>query len=232
MSDVQDIVAAIDAHFKAGPLAGKHIIVTAGPTQEAIDPVRSIINRSSGKQGYAVAASLARLGATVTLISGPTRLDAPLGVTRIDVGSARDMQAAVQQALPADVFVGVAAVADWRVEAAPQKIKKTDCAAPVLKLIENPDILADVAQLKKNRPKLVIGFAAETEHVLDHARAKRTRKGCDWIVANDVSPAGGVFGSDNTTLHVITAADETTWSAVSKHDAADRLARKIADVLA
>jgi phosphopantothenoylcysteine decarboxylase / phosphopantothenate---cysteine ligase len=232
MSDVQDIVAAIDAHFKAGPLAGKHIIVTAGPTQEAIDPVRSIINRSSGKQGYAVAASLARLGATVTLISGPTRLDAPPGVTRIDVESARDMQAAVQQALPADVFVGVAAVADWRVEAAPQKIKKADGAAPTLKLLENPDILAGVAQLKKGRPKLVIGFAAETENVLDHARAKRARKGCDWIIANDVSPAGGVFGSDTTTLHVITAADETTWSAVSKVDAADRLARKIADVLA
>jgi phosphopantothenoylcysteine decarboxylase / phosphopantothenate---cysteine ligase len=232
MSDVPDIVAAIDAQFKAGPLKGKHIIVTAGPTQEAIDPVRSIINRSSGKQGYAVAASLARLGASVTLISGPTRLDVPLGVTRLEVESARDMQAAVQQALPADVFVGVAAVADWRVEAAPQKIKKTDGAAPSLKLIENPDILAGVAQLKKGRPSLVIGFAAETQDVLAQARAKRVRKGCDWIVANDVSPASGVFGGDTTTLHVITPNAETTWSHVSKIDAADHLARKIADVFA
>jgi phosphopantothenoylcysteine decarboxylase / phosphopantothenate---cysteine ligase len=232
MSDVHDIVAAIDAQFKAGPLVGKHIVVTAGSTQEAIDPVRSIINRSSGKQGYAVAASLARLGATVTLISGPTRLDVPPGVTLIDVESARDMQAAVQQALPADVFVSVAAVADWRVETAAQKIKKADGAAPTLKLIENPDILAGVAQLKSGRPQLVIGFAAETEHVAEHARAKRARKGCDWMIANDVSPASGVFGGDTTTLHVITADDETTWSNVSKRDAADRLARKIADVLA
>jgi phosphopantothenoylcysteine decarboxylase / phosphopantothenate---cysteine ligase len=231
MSDVPDIAAAIDAQFKAGPLNGRHIIVTAGPTQEAIDPVRSIINRSSGKQGYALAASLARLGARVTLVSGPTRLDAPLGVTRLEVESARDMQVAVEQALPADVFVGVAAVADWRVEAAPQKIKKADGATPTLKLIENPDILASVAQLTQHRPKLVIGFAAETEQVLSHARAKRVRKGCDWMIANDVSPTSGVFGGDMTTLHVITAHDETTWSHVSKTDAADQLARKIADVL-
>jgi phosphopantothenoylcysteine decarboxylase / phosphopantothenate---cysteine ligase len=231
MSDVAEIVAAIDAQFKAGPLKGKHIIVTAGPTQEAIDPVRSIINRSSGKQGYAMAASLAKLGADVTLISGPTRLDAPTGMTRVNVESARDMQAAVTKALPADVFVAVAAVADWRVDAATQKIKKTSSAPPTLMLVENPDILAGVAALEQNRPQLVIGFAAETETVLANARAKRVRKNCDWMIANDVSPASGVFGGDSTTVHVITATDETTWSNISKTEVADRLARKIADVI-
>lgn len=231
MSDVADIVKAIDAQFHTGPLKGKHAIVTAGPTQEPIDPVRSIINRSSGKQGYAVAASLAQLGATVTLISGPTQLDTPTGVTRVDVQTARDMQAAVMQALPADVFVGVAAVADWRVEQAAHKIKKIVGGVPTLKLIENPDILASIAVLKTHRPRLVIGFAAETDAVLEHARAKRLRKKCDWIVANDVSPTSGVFGGDTTSLHVITATDETSWLDVSKADAADRLARKIADVL-
>jgi phosphopantothenoylcysteine decarboxylase / phosphopantothenate---cysteine ligase len=232
MSDVPDIVAAIDAHFKAGPLKGKHIIVTAGPTHEPIDPVRSIINRSSGKQGYAVAASLARLGARVTLVSGPTQLAAPVGVKRINVETAREMHSAVMQALPADCFVGVAAVADWRAETAGQKLKKQDGQMPTLTLIENPDILAGIATLKDNRPPLVIGFAAETENVLAHARAKRAKKQCDWIIANDVSDGTGVFGGDNTTLHVITAETETTWSDVSKQEAADQLARKIADVLA
>jgi phosphopantothenoylcysteine decarboxylase / phosphopantothenate---cysteine ligase len=232
MSDVAEIVAAIDAQFHTGLLKGKHVIVTAGPTQEPIDPVRSIINRSSGKQGYAVAASLAQLGATVTLISGPTQLDAPAGVTRVDVQTARDMQTAVMQALPADVFVGVAAVADWRVEQAVHKIKKTAGSVPTLKLIENPDILAGIAALEIQRPRLVIGFAAETDAVLEHARAKRLKKKCDWIVANDVSPECGVFGGDTTSLHVITATDETSWLEVSKADAANHLARKIADVLA
>jgi phosphopantothenoylcysteine decarboxylase / phosphopantothenate---cysteine ligase len=232
MSDVPDIVAAINAHFKAGPLNGKHIIVTAGPTHEPIDPVRSIINRSSGKQGYAIARSLAQLGARITLVSGPTQLDTPAGVTRINVETARDMQTAVLQALPADGFVGVAAVADWRAEPAAQKLKKQSGQMPTLTLIENPDILAGIAALGDSRPQLVIGFAAETESVLDHARAKRVRKNCDWIIANDVSPGSGVFGSDSTTLHVITAETETTWSEVSKQEAADRLARKIADALA
>jgi phosphopantothenoylcysteine decarboxylase / phosphopantothenate---cysteine ligase len=237
MSDVADIAAAIQASFKDqasfndGPLKGRHIIVTAGPTQEPIDPVRSIINRSSGKQGYAIANSLARLGADVTLISGPTRLDAPPGVTRVDVETARDMQAAVRQALPADVFVGVAAVVDWRVEEAAQKIKKHAGETPVLNLVENPDILAGVAALEKDRPHLVVGFAAETERVLENARAKRLKKHCDWMLANDVSPATGVFGGDTTTVHMITPTEETSWSNISKTEAADRLARKIADVL-
>ncbi len=232
MSDITDIMAAIVAQFRDGPLKDKHIIVTAGPTHEPIDPVRSIINRSSGKQGYAIAASLAKLGARVTLVSGPTRLETPTGVTRLDVETARDMQAAVMQALPADTYVGVAAVADWRVDSAAQKIKKQSGSLPTLTLVENPDILAGVAALKKNRPRLVIGFAAETESVREHARDKRLKKQCDWIIANDVSPASGVFGGDTTTLHVITAKDEITWSDISKQEAADRLARKIADALA
>ncbi len=232
MSEVSDIVSAIDAMFKAGPLSGKHLIVTAGPTHEPIDPVRAIINRSSGKQGYAVARSLAQLGARVTLVSGPTQLETPHGVTRINVETARDMQAAVERALPADGFVGVAAVADWRAEPAAQKLKKQSGQMPTLMLVENPDILAGVAAPTDQRPRLVIGFAAETEAVLDHARAKRLKKNCDWIVANDVSPASGVFGSDHTSVHLITAESETSWPQLSKQEVADRLARKIADVLA
>lgn len=214
-------------------LSGLHALVTAGPTHEPIDPVRYIANRSSGKQGFAIAAALAAQGARVTLVSGPVALPTPPGVTRIDVETARAMADASLKALPADVAVMVAAVADWRVEAAPAKIKKQASGAPpVLALVENPDILADIAALPAGqRPRLVIGFAAETDAVLDHARDKYARKGCDWIVANDVSPASGVMGGDVTTVHLISATGTQTWAQVSKHDAATRLADRIADAL-
>ena len=231
MSDVPDIVAAVRSFFEGGPLKGKHILLTAGPTEEPIDPVRSITNRSSGKQGYAIAAALAQLGARVTLISGPVHLETPAGVTRVDVRTAREMQSEVMGALPVDGFISVAAVADWRVDTAPEKLKKQSGGPPSLKLVENPDILAGVCAAGALRPRLVVGFAAETEQVLEHARAKRQRKGCDWIVANDVSPETGVFGGDATTLHVITASDEFSWTKISKAEAASRLARKIADAL-
>jgi phosphopantothenoylcysteine decarboxylase/phosphopantothenate--cysteine ligase len=213
-----------------GVLAGKHIIVTAGPTHEPIDPVRYIANRSSGKQGYAIAGALAALGARVSLISGPVTLPTPRGVDRIDVESARDMEAAVDAALPADVAVMVAAVADWRAEsAAGQKIKKDGSGTPAtLHLTENPDILAGLAASER-RPRLLIGFAAETEHVVDHAIAKRERKDCDWIVANDVS--GNVMGGDSNSIHIITRDGVESWEELPKADVARRLAARIADEL-
>jgi len=211
-----------------GPLAGKRVIVTAGPTHEPIDPVRYIANRSSGKQGFAIAAALAELGAEVRLIAGPVTLQTPRGVNRVDVETARDMAAAVVAALPADAAVMVAAVADWRVDlAACQKIKKGD-AAPALSLTENPDILAELGRSDR-RPRLLIGFAAETERVIEHATAKRARKRADWIVANDVS--GDVMGGDANTVHLVTAEGIESWSRLPKHDVAMRLARKIADAL-
>ena len=190
-----------------GPLKGKHVLVTAGPTYEAIDPVRFIANRSSGRQGFAIAAAAAAAGARVTLVSGPVALATPRGVDRIDIESAREMAAAVKKALPADVAVMVAAVADWRTDGeATEKMKKRGSAPPALRLTENPDILATVASGTK-RPKLVIGFAAETEKVLEHAKEKRARKGADWIVANDVSgPKGkGVMGGAHNTVHIVSA---------------------------
>jgi phosphopantothenoylcysteine decarboxylase/phosphopantothenate--cysteine ligase len=211
-----------------GPLDGKHVIVTAGPTQEPIDPVRVIANRSSGKQGYAIAEALAALGARVTLVSGPTGLATPDGVDRRDVETAREMQQAVDAALPADAAVMVAAVADWRVDTAPNKLKK-DGGPPALNWSQNPDILAELAKSAK-RPKLLIGFAAETEKVVDAARDKRKRKGCDWIIANDVS--GDVMGSDRNEVHLITANGTESWPAASKRDIADQLAQRIADALA
>ena len=183
-------------------LDGKHVIVTAGPTHEPIDPVRYIANRSSGQQGFALAAALAALGARVTLIAGPVTLATPADVTRVDVETAIEMHDAVFAALPADAAILVAAVADWRVEAAGQKIKK-GAGAPVLRLVENPDILATLAK-DPRRPALLIGFAAETEKVIDHATAKRERKNVDWIVANDVS--GDVMGGSNNAVHIVTAA--------------------------
>jgi phosphopantothenoylcysteine decarboxylase / phosphopantothenate---cysteine ligase len=232
MLEVPDILAAIGALLGEGPLKGTHALVTAGPTHEAIDPVRYIANRSSGKQGFAIAAALANAGARVTLVSGPVQLPTPPGVTRIDVQSALDMEAACKKSLPADMAICVAAVADWRTEAAHQKIKKTRTGLPRLALTENPDILAGLAALpKKSRPKLVIGFAAETEKVLDHATAKRRRKGCDWIVANDVSQAsdipGGVMGSDFTTVHLITATGSETWPQLGKMAVAEKLVQRI-----
>ena len=202
-----------------------HIIVTAGPTHEPIDPVRYIANRSSGKQGFAIAAALARLGARVTLIAGPVTLATPPGVIRIDVQTARDMAAAVDAALPADAAILVAAVADWRVEEAAQKIKKDGSGVmPTLTLVENPDILAELARSPK-RPKLLIGFAAETENVIEHAQAKLARKGCDWIVANDVS--GDVMGGAANAVHFVTADGVESWERMGKDEVAERLAERV-----
>jgi phosphopantothenoylcysteine decarboxylase/phosphopantothenate--cysteine ligase len=210
------------------PLSGRHVLVTAGPTWEAIDPVRYIANRSSGKQGFAIAAAAAALGAKVTLVSGPVSLKTPLGVRRIDVESAEDMAKAVKHALPADVAVMVAAVADWRPkEYRGEKIKKRGSAPPALMLTENPDILANVAAGAK-RPELVIGFAAETDNVLDHAKAKRKRKGADWIVANDVS--GDVMGGDRNRVHILSAEGVETLDEMPKSAVAMALAERIAAV--
>jgi phosphopantothenoylcysteine decarboxylase / phosphopantothenate---cysteine ligase len=235
MAEPMEIVAAVEAVFapRAGLLAGKRVLVTAGPTHEPIDPVRYIANRSSGKQGYAIAKAAADAGATVTLVSGPVTLADPPGVTVKRVESARDMLAAVEKALPADAAVFAAAVADWRVaEAGEQKIKKTAGGAPKLALVENPDILATIAQRKTLRPKLVVGFAAETEHVIENARAKRERKGCDWIVANDVSPATGIMGGDRNAVHLITADGVESWPDEAKDDVATDLVARIAKALA
>ena len=211
-----------------GKLSGRHILVTAGPTHEPIDPVRYIANRSSGRQGYAIAAALAEQGAQVTLISGPVHLATPAGVTRIDVETAREMQAAVDAALPADAAIMVAAVADWRAEANGQKIKKKGDTPPPIKLTENPDILLGLAR-HAQRPALLIGFAAETEHVLEHAQAKLAKKGCDWIVANDVS--GDVMGGENNTVHIVTKSGVESWEKLSKDAVARKLTEKIADAL-
>ncbi len=208
-------------------LDGKHILVTAGPTHEPIDPVRYLANRSSGKQGFAIAAALARRGARVTLVAGPVTLPTPAGVERIDVETALEMAAAVAAALPVDAAVMVAAVADWRVEGVAQKIKK-GAEAPVLRLVENPDILATLAR-SPNRPRLLIGFAAETERVVEHASAKRLRKTVDWIVANDVS--GDVMGGDANSIHLVTASGVETWARMPKDQVADRLAGRIASAL-
>ena len=209
-------------------LAGRHILVTAGPTHEPIDPVRYLANRSSGKQGFAIAAALARRGARVTLIAGPVTLDTPTGVNRIDVETALQMQAAVAAALPADAAILVAAVADWRVEGAGQKIKKGTGGPPTLRLVENPDILAGLAASPR-RPRLLVGFAAETERVIEHATAKRTRKTVDWIVANDVS--GDVMGGAANTVHIVTATGVESWERMPKDAVAERLADRIAAAL-
>ncbi|HEX8401254.1 MAG TPA: bifunctional phosphopantothenoylcysteine decarboxylase/phosphopantothenate--cysteine ligase CoaBC [Allosphingosinicella sp.] len=225
-------VEALPPHlFTAGKarLAGKHVLVTAGPTHEPIDPVRMLANRSSGKQGFAIAHAAAALGARVTLVAGPVALPTPAGVTRIDVETALEMQAAVRAALPADGAVMVAAVADWRVEASPTKIKKRPAGPPELRFLENPDLLADLAAAPA-RPRLLVGFAAETDDVLDNARAKLRRKGCDWIVANDVS--GDVMGGDANQVHLVTASGVESWERLSKDEVARRLAERIATELA
>ena len=212
------------------PLFGKRILVTAGPTHEAIDPVRYIANRSSGRQGFAIAAAAADLGAEVTLIAGPVHLPTPSGVLRIDVETALEMQAEVEKALPVDAAIMVAAVADWRAAQAPdQKIKKDGNAIPPLALTENPDILASLA-MHKQRPKLVIGFAAETENIIAHAQAKLAKKGCDWIVANDVS--GDVMGGENNAFHIVTKAGVDSWLESPKDVIARKLMEKVADELA
>jgi len=232
MAEPLEVVAAVEQMLGAGGiLKGRRALVTSGPTHEAIDPVRYIANRSSGKQGHAIAAALAQLGADTVLVSGPTAERDPPGVTVVHVQSARDMLAACEKALPADVAVCAAAVADWRAEAAPQKLKKKNGAPPALKLVENPDILASLSKPGNRRPRLVVGFAAETEKVVEHAKAKRTRKGCDWILANDVSPATGTFGGDTNTIHLIDDAGVEDWPPLSKRDVAERLARRIAAFL-
>ncbi len=213
---------------EGGKLRGRHIIVTAGPTQEPIDPVRVLANRSSGKQGFAIAEALAGLGARVTLVSGPVALATPAGVERVDVETARDMQAAVAAALPADAAVMVAAVSDWRADPAAAKIKKGAGAPPALTLVENPDILAELASSPR-RPRLLIGFAAETEKVVENATAKRERKRCDWIVANDVS--GDVMGGDSNEVHLVRADGVESWARMTKQQVASRLADEIAAAL-
>jgi len=210
-------------------LSGKHIIVTAGPTHEPIDPVRYIANRSSGKQGFALANALAALGARITLIAGPVTLETPSGVTRVNVQTAVEMAAAVEAALPADAAIMVAAVADWRVDSAGQKIKKdTRGAPPTLALVENPDILAALARSPR-RPPLLIGFAAETENVIAHAQLKLARKGCDWIVANDVS--GDVMGGAANTVHIVTTTGVESWEKLPKDVVGKRLAERVESAL-
>ena len=206
-------------------LAGRRIVVTAGPTLEPIDPVRFLSNRSSGKQGYAIASALAARGADVVLVSGPTALPAPKGVQRIDIETARDMLSAVEAVLPADVFIAVAAVADWRpAETRKRKQSKTEGGA-TLQLVENPDILHTIASRSSDRPRLVVGFAAETHDVLARARAKRLRKGCDWIVANDVS--GDVMGGSENAATLVTPDSETVWPRAGKARIAEQLAAAV-----
>ena len=231
MAEPDAIRDAVFALLTDGSLKGKRALVTAGPTLERIDPVRFISNRSSGKQGYAIAAALAELGADVTLVSGPTNLSPPPGVTLKRVESAREMLAASQAALPLDVAVMVAAVADWRpAETSDEKIKKDKTGVPTISLTENPDILATLAKAGKKRPKLVIGFAAETEKVEEHARAKIAKKGCDWIVANDVS--GDVMGGADNEVMLITKDGAETWPRMAKDAVARKLAERIAAELA
>ncbi len=220
-------------HGATPHLLGRRALVTSGPTHEPIDPVRYIANRSSGKQGHAIAGALARLGAEVVLVSGPTHEPDPPGVAMARVTTAREMLEACRAALPVDVAVCAAAVADWRVaEAGPRKLKKNDAGPPVLTLTENPDILGTLARPGAERPRLVIGFAAETERVVEQALGKRARKGCDWILANDVSPAAGTFGGTRTTVHLIRE-DGTvdSWPPATKEAVAERLARLVADRL-
>ncbi len=215
------------------PLYGKHVLITAGPTHEPIDPVRYIGNRSSGRQGFAIAAAAADMGAEVTLVAGPVHLATPAGVTRVDVQTAREMQAAVESALPADAAVMVAAVADWRAsDSAEQKMKKTGKGPAPLTLTENPDILAGLAA-HEQRPGLLVGFAAETEKVVEHAQAKLVRKKCDWIVANDVSggAGGSVMGGTENTVHIVTADGVDSWEKLHKNDVARKLVEKMADAL-
>jgi len=233
LPEPEAILAAIEVRLSIGHAAapgrlhGKHVLVTAGPTHEPIDPVRYIANRSSGRQGFAIAEALAALGAKVTLVAGPVALPTPAGVVRHEVETARQMADAVSAALPVDAAVLVAAVADWRVEPAEQKLKKTG-GAPALSLIANPDILATLAA-SEQRPRLLVGFAAETERLLDHASDKRVRKGADWIVANDVS--GDVMGGGANTVHIVTAHGVESWEPLPKRDVANRLAERIADAL-
>ena len=235
MSEPDLIAAAVEDFFRQGlPLSAMRALVTSGPTHEAIDPVRYLANRSSGKQGHAIAGALARLGSRTTLVSGPSHQPDPSGVEVVRVESARQMLEACEQALPVDIAVLAAAVTDWRVETVTtRKIKKTaKKKAPELTLVENPDILATLSAKGNLRPRLVIGFAAETDDVIANATKKRAAKGCDWIVANDVSPETGTFAGDTNTVHLITEAGVEDWPTLSKTAVAERLAEKVADVFA
>ncbi|MBK5924717.1 bifunctional phosphopantothenoylcysteine decarboxylase/phosphopantothenate synthase [Rhodovulum sulfidophilum] len=233
MAEVPEILAAIETALGAGPLAGRRIVVTSGPTHEPIDPVRYIANRSSGAQGTALARALVALGAKVVFVTGPASVPPPAGVDLVRVETAREMLAAVEAALPADAAVFAAAVADWHVaNAADRKMKKDGSGrAPALDFAENPDILARIAGRAEGRPRLVVGFAAETHDVEAHAEAKRARKGCDWILANDVSPATGIMGGAENEVSLITAAGVETWPRLPKEEVAARLARRIAEAL-
>jgi phosphopantothenoylcysteine decarboxylase/phosphopantothenate--cysteine ligase len=236
MAEPLEIAAATERLLRPPqpkPLAGKRMLVTAGPTHEPIDPVRYIANRSSGKQGFAIAAAAHAAGADVTLISGPVELGDPAGVTTIHVEAARDMLRQVEATLPVDIAIFAAAVADWRVaHEGEQKLKKTAAGMPPLQLVENPDILATISHRKDGRPPLVIGFAAETEHLIENAKAKIARKGCDWIVANDVSPATGVMGGDRNTVHLLTRHGDNievdSWPVMTKEEVAIELIAHVA----
>jgi phosphopantothenoylcysteine decarboxylase / phosphopantothenate---cysteine ligase len=234
------ILAAIEAHFAqaanpsstTGPLAGRHVLVTAGPTHEPIDPVRYIANRSSGRQGFAIAEAAARLGARVTLVSGPVSLPDPPGITTHRVETAVEMLAACEGALPADAAIFCAAVADWRAaKPATDKLKKGDSPA-TLALVQNPDILATLSVPGARRPRLTVGFAAETRDVAAHAAAKRVRKGCDWVVANDVRPETGIMGGDHNQVSIFDASGREDWPRLPKSEVAARLAARVAAALA
>ncbi|KIC37685.1 bifunctional phosphopantothenoylcysteine decarboxylase/phosphopantothenate synthase [Ruegeria sp. ANG-R] len=232
MSEPLEIVAAIETQVSDGPLTGRRILVTSGPTHEPIDPVRYIANRSSGAQGTAVARALSGLGADVTFITGPADVPPPDGVDVVRVETAQQMSDAVDAALPVDAGVFAAAVADWRVSSASdKKLKKSRDGVPALEFAENPDILKRVAHLENGRPALVVGFAAETDNVIEHAKAKRARKGCDWIVANDVSPATGIMGGSENAVVLISDDGAEEWPRMGKDQVAGRLAEKIANAL-
>jgi phosphopantothenoylcysteine decarboxylase/phosphopantothenate--cysteine ligase len=232
MAEPDEIVARIEAHFAQGPLNGKRVLVTSGPTHEPIDPVRYIANRSSGAQGAAVAAALRDLGAEVIFITGPASIAPPEGVQVVPVETAKEMSDAVDAALPVDAGIFAAAVADWRVaSASDKKLKKSRDGLPVLEFAENPDILKRVSHMTENRPPLVVGFAAETDTVIEHATAKRLRKGCDWIVANDVSPATGIMGGSENAVILISDEGAEEWPRMGKDAVARRLAERMAQAL-
>lgn len=233
MAEPLEIVSAIEAQLHDGPLKGKRVLVTSGPTHEPIDPVRYIANRSSGAQGTAIARALSALGADVIFVTGPADVPPPDGVQVIAIQTAQEMLEAVQTALPVDAGVFAAAVADWRVNgASTRKLKKSKDGLPVLEFVENPDILKTVSQMKKGRPNLVVGFAAETDDVVDNATAKRARKGCDWIMANDVSPATGIMGGAENAVTLISEEGTEDWPRMSKDAVATKLAARIAKALA
>ncbi len=233
MAEPDQILGAIERFFAAeARLSGRRALITSGPTFEAIDPVRYLANRSSGRQGHAIAQALARLGAETTLVTGPTHLADPAGVAVVHIESAEQMLAACREVLPVDVAVCAAAVSDWRVsEVKPQKLKKNGGGAPELKFIANPDILASLARAGNARPRLVVGFAAETENIVENAKAKLTAKGCDWILANDVSAGSGTFGGAENTIHLIEAGGTTPWPRMTKEAVAEKLAERVADHL-